>query len=200
MTEQQRLQRLTPPQGRVRAVLDTDTYNEVDDQFALAYALCSPESMELEAVYAAPFFNERARDPEDGMAKSYDEILHVFSLMGRSPQGRVFKGSRGYLSGPEHPRESEAAADLVRRAMALPEGEILYVMAIGAITNWDIAAVAWLIQPEWVPGALMPSPFVSDDLTWAEAPGRHLIRCATHVHRDPVFGDLFAKLAREAGG
>jgi purine nucleosidase len=33
-----RLELLTPPVGRVSAVLDTDTYNEIDDQFALVYA------------------------------------------------------------------------------------------------------------------------------------------------------------------
>ena len=46
--------RLEPPRGRVRMVLDTDTYNEIDDQFALAYALCSGEKLAVEAVYAAP--------------------------------------------------------------------------------------------------------------------------------------------------
>lgn len=36
------VRRLEPPKGRVKMVLDTDTYNEVDDQFALAYSLLSP--------------------------------------------------------------------------------------------------------------------------------------------------------------
>ena len=36
-----RLERLLPPTGRLRVVLDTDTYNEVDDQFAVAQMLLS---------------------------------------------------------------------------------------------------------------------------------------------------------------
>ncbi|MFW5866207.1 MAG: nucleoside hydrolase, partial [Armatimonadota bacterium] len=36
-----RLSRLEPPTGPVSMVLDTDTYNEIDDQFALAYSLLS---------------------------------------------------------------------------------------------------------------------------------------------------------------
>ncbi len=40
--ETTRLERLLPPTGRVRMVLDTDTYNEIDDQFALVHALLSP--------------------------------------------------------------------------------------------------------------------------------------------------------------
>ncbi|RED63212.1 hypothetical protein [Cohnella lupini] len=58
LTEQFRLDRLTPPAGPVDMVLDTDTYNEIDDQFALAYAILSPEKIRLKAVYAAPFHND----------------------------------------------------------------------------------------------------------------------------------------------
>ena len=48
LTTEQRVQRLEPPAGRVRMVLDTDTYNEIDDQFALVYALLSHERLDVE--------------------------------------------------------------------------------------------------------------------------------------------------------
>lgn len=48
------LKRLEHPSGRVDVVLDTDTFNEIDDQFALAYLICSKEKLDLQAVYAAP--------------------------------------------------------------------------------------------------------------------------------------------------
>ena len=35
LTHAQLLERLAPPSDKVRVVLDTDTYNEVDDQFAV---------------------------------------------------------------------------------------------------------------------------------------------------------------------
>jgi len=139
-----RLQRLTPPTGPVTMVLDTDTYNEVDDQFAVAYALLAPEKLTVEALYAAPFHNNRSSGPEDGMEKSYDEILRILERMGHPAEGFVFKGSRGYLPGKEQPLESPAAADLVQRAM-MPRDEPLYVLAIGAITN---VASAILLEPE----------------------------------------------------
>lgn len=47
-------------EGKINMVLDTDTYNEVDDQFALMYALRSPERLNVEAIYAAPFYNNRS--------------------------------------------------------------------------------------------------------------------------------------------
>ena len=138
------LRRLEPPEGIVKMVLDTDTYNEVDDQFALAYCLLSPERLEVQAVYAAPFFNDRSSGPEEGMEKSYAEIIRLLGKMNRLANGFVFEGSRAYLANPNTPVDSPAARDLVRRAMAQPADEPLYVVAIGAITN---VASAILIEP-----------------------------------------------------
>lgn len=48
--------RLSPLKGGpVRLLIDTDTANEIDDQYALAWALLSPEHMTVEAVTAEPF-------------------------------------------------------------------------------------------------------------------------------------------------
>ncbi len=76
------LRRLERPTGPVDVVLDTDTYNEVDDQFALSYLLASQEQLSLKALYAAPFFNENSTGPADGMEKSYAEILRLLDLAG----------------------------------------------------------------------------------------------------------------------
>ncbi|MEO2199220.1 MAG: hypothetical protein ABGY72_24480, partial [bacterium] len=69
-----------PGSGRVRAVLDTDTYNEIDDQYALAYCLLSPERISVEAIYAAPFVNDRSTSAAQGMEKSYEEILRLLNF------------------------------------------------------------------------------------------------------------------------
>lgn len=130
------IQRLERPTGVVRMVLDTDAYNEIDDQFAIAYALKSPDLLSLEAIYAAPFLNGKSINPEDGMEKSYDEILKLLKLAGREDViPNVFKGSRGYLGSEDRAVDSPAANDLVARARACSAGELLYVVAIGAITN-----------------------------------------------------------------
>lgn len=52
-------------------VLDTDTYNEIDDQFALAYALLSGDRVDVEAIYAAPYYNDRSIEWKRVMKKSY---------------------------------------------------------------------------------------------------------------------------------
>ena len=131
-----------------RVVLDTDTYNEVDDQFALAYLLLSPEAVSLEAVYAAPFSNARASGPAEGMELSYDEIHRVMDAVNLPVRPPVFRGSTEYLPGPATPVQSEMIADLVERAMHMPPGEKLQVLAIAAITN---VASALLVEPRIAP-------------------------------------------------
>ena len=110
VSEKTRLDLLTPPTGKVRMVLDTDTYNELDDQFAVVQALLSPQQLEVEAIYAAPFYNSRSSGPGDGMEKSYEEILRLLQRLEVAPEGLVHRGSTGYLEGADQPRQSEAAA------------------------------------------------------------------------------------------
>ena len=52
MTELQRLRNLEVPTGNIDCVLDTDTYNEIDDQYALSLMIKSPK-LNLRAIYAA---------------------------------------------------------------------------------------------------------------------------------------------------
>lgn len=295
-TDEERLRLLEPPRGRKPIVLDTDTYNEIDDQFALVYALLSPE-VDLQAVYAAPFHNSRSSGPGDGMEKSYEEVLRILSFMGREAEGLAYRGSATWLPAPGEPVRSPAVEDFIARAKVEREGP-LYVLAVGAITNvasalllapeiaarivvvwlgghptywpdtrefnlagdplasrlvldcgvplvmlpcalvteqlrttlaemeryvkgqgavgdylygiyeaymddhyarskviWDISSVAYMINPDWLPSELRPSPVLQDDLTWGpEDPARHPVRIVRHVNRDAVFGDLFRKL------
>lgn len=144
LSDEKRMQRLQPAAQKIRMVLDTDTYNEIDDQFAVVYALLSPEKLTVEALYAAPFFNNRAENPADGMRKSYEEILRLFERLGASSTDFVYQGSEGFLSDLANPYRSPAALDLIDRAMASAVDDPLYVVAIGALTN---IASALLIEP-----------------------------------------------------
>ena len=140
------LQKLQRPEGKVRVVIDTDAYNEIDDQYALAYALKKTERLQVEAIYAAPFLNETVESVREGMEKSYREILRMLPMLDREDMAdKVFKGSEDYLPDENTPCISDATRDLVDRAMALPEGETLYVAALGAITN---VASALLMEPK----------------------------------------------------
>jgi hypothetical protein len=67
---------------------------------------------------------------------------------------------------------------------------------------WDLAATSYLINPEWVPTVLVHSPLLTDtDPThWATGTGRHFIRDARYCWRDPIFKDLFSKIAAFSAG
>ena len=314
------IDRLIPPTGRSRVVIDTDTYNEIDDQFAVVYALLSPEKLNVEALYAAPFFNERAESPGHGMALSYDEIGRLLDRLALSTDNFAYRGSDRFLQDRNTPIHSEAVDDLITRALASADDDPLTVVAIGALTNiasaillepkiiekimlvwlggtalhwpnavefnlagdvtaarviydcgvplvmlpcagvtthlsttvpeiekyvlgkgaigdflaqrfmeysdnhfgwskeiWDVIAVAYLINPDWAPSYMIPSPIIAQrnssdiglagdpnwhngHLVWATDPSRHPIRYAYHLERDPIFRDLFTKLDKFASG
>lgn len=120
-------------------ILDTDTYNEVDDQFALAYAMLSPESVRLLSVNAAPFLNNRSSSPEDGMEKSYAEILKIMKLVSPSADIPVYRGSKFFMTSKDIPVESEACDNIVNTVMN--SDEPVFIVAIGAITNVASAIV-----------------------------------------------------------
>ncbi len=301
ISDSQRIQSLEPPAQRpVRMVLDTDTYNEIDDQFAVVYALISPE-LDVQAVYAAPFHNSRSSGPGEGMEKSYEEILRILGKLDHPDEGFAFRGSTHYITDLKNPECSPAALDLIARAKKSSPEDPLYVAAVGAITNvanailidpsiiknivivwlggnghqwphqrefnfrqdlnasrvifdcgapfvqlpctpvvthftttvpemeryvggrgaigdylleifkdyrkdhfgwskvlWDMTAVAWLVNSNWLPSNLVHSPIVTDSYTFSFNQSRHLIRAVYFLQRDPIFRDFFTKLEKRA--
>lgn len=297
LDDPKRIARMNLPPGRLRFVLDTDAYNETDDQFAIVHALRSPERLEVEALYAAPFHNERSTGPADGMEKSYEELIRLLERLQVDPEGLALRGSTQWMTRSDEPVDSPAARDLVARAMR-DDDRPLIVAAIGAVTNvasailiepriidritviwlagqpmhwhtardfnlqqdihasrvifdsgvplihipchgvashlltskpelethlrgagrvadyladvfaewsaehdnpltkeiWDIAATGYAIEPTWTRTALVPSPMLTDQLTWSHDPARHLIRTAIHLRRDHFFADLYQKV------
>ena len=304
LDDAERLARLRPPaQGRIRMVLDTDTANEIDDQFAVVHALLSGERLALEAIYAAPFVGRGAATAAEGAAASEAELLRLLERLELEPADRVLRGAARFLPDGETPVLNPASEDLIERAQATPDGETLYVAAIGAITNvasalliepgiieriavvwlggqalhapsadeynlrgdpdavrvvlassvpllyipcygaashllttaaeldrhvrpygpigeylaeifaahdhqypgaakeiWDLAAIGALLDSAWVPIRTAPTPGLNEDLTWRLAAHPHPIAAADYVRRNPIFADLFGKLAEFAAG
>ena len=136
MTQEQYLKNLSVPQGMVDVVLDTDAYNEIDDQFAMGYILKSSQKICVKGICAAPFLNNRSTSAAEGMNKSYDEIMHLLQLAKREELiPVVFKGSEKYLPDESTPIESPAADFMATLADKYSPEKPLYIIAIGAITN-----------------------------------------------------------------
>lgn len=136
------------PDHSVDVAIDTDMFNEVDDLFALSYLLKNQDRLKLQAIYAAPFQNEKADTPEIGMEKSYQEIFKILDLAdAQEYKAAVYKGAGQFLKDRKTPVVSEAAEDLVRRALLHTEEDPLYIIGIAAATN---LASAILLEPEIV--------------------------------------------------
>lgn len=133
-----------PPPGRLRAVLDTDTYNEIDDQYAVAYSLLSPERLSIEAIYAAPYLNDRSTSAGDGMEKSYEEIHRLLDFFPRVDKSIALRGSDRFFEKKGSPIDSPAARDLIDKAMK-PGDSPLYVLTIGCPAN---VSSAILMEPK----------------------------------------------------
>jgi hypothetical protein len=299
LSETHRLRLLASRPGKLRAVLDTDTYNEIDDQFALVQAILSPDRIRLEAIYAAPFHNARSTGPGHGMELSYGEILELLKQLGTSPDGFAFRGVTDYVGPAKTAHDAPAVDDLIARARTATSDHPLYVIAIAAISNiasallkapdiidrivvvwlgghahewphqrefnlmqdvggaqvlfdsgaavvqlpcmgvvshlhssvpeieryvepcgeigrflamrfkqyeadhkawskviWDMAAVAWLLDPAWAPSVLVPTPVLTDNTTFSADRARHLMRYVTYVDRDAILRDFIGKLER----
>ena len=134
------------PKGPIDMILDTDAYNEIDDQFAISYALHASEKLHIRAFCAAPFFNSHSTGPDDGMERSYQEILNLLKLAKREDMiPLTYRGSTRYLPDEKTPVDSDAARKIVEIAQEYTAEKPLYVVPIGAITN---VASALLMAPE----------------------------------------------------
>lgn len=146
MTTAQLLQNLQVPNHPIDVVLDTDAYNEIDDQFAIAYLLSAPEKLRVKGICAAPFLNSKSISPADGMEKSYQEIFKILKLAGREDLNSVvFRGSDRYLPDENTPVPSDSAKFMAELSRQYSPENPLYIVAIGAITN---VASALLMDPE----------------------------------------------------
>jgi len=292
------LETLLSKKGVVKTILDTDTYNEIDDQFALVQMLLSKERIDVLSINAAPFsMNNRSDDPQKGMELSYEEIFRLLKKINFKKNNFVFKGSTKYVGFDKKPIDSPAADNIIENALKCSESDPLYVVAIGAITNvasailkepeiinkivvvwlggnalywpennefnlkqdiggaqvlfdsgvslvlvpckgvtshlistvpeiekyiephgeigkflamrfkeynnnhkgwskeiWDMAAVSWVLNEEWTPTNIAPSPILLDDNTWTFDENRHPIKIVYDIKRDLILQDFIEKL------
>lgn len=120
--------------NKINVILDTDTYNECDDQFALSYMLKSQDIFNIEAITIAPYSNKKC-SVIDGIDKSYNEIIKICNFLNFETTNKVFKGSEDYICNG-YDKNNEAVNKIIEIAL---KNEKTYIMAIGAITNVALA-------------------------------------------------------------
>lgn len=177
-----------------KVILDCDAYNDIDDQYAIAFAAGS-DRMELLAVGAVLFNNYRCSGFEDGMIKSYEETVKELKLIGRDDSVRALRGCPVPMTelGEGVFGESEASDNII--STVLESDETVYVIATGAATN--------------VASAIMKNPAIKENMcvvwvgcndirydgeagdfnVWQDADaGRYLLNCGVPLVLLPALG------------
>lgn len=121
---------------KINLILDTDTYNECDDQFALSYLIKSKDLFNIEAITVAPYCHTK-RDVKvrDGQELSYNEILKICNWLNFDTNNKVFKGSMDYIQNG-YDEKNDAVNKIIEIAL---KNNKTYILGIGAITNIALA-------------------------------------------------------------
>jgi inosine-uridine nucleoside N-ribohydrolase len=254
--------------------------------------------VELLSVNAAPFLNSRSTSAADGMEKSYNEIFNIMKLVDPDAKIPVYRGSTSFLTDKNTPVESPACDNIINTVMN--SDELVYIVAIGAITNvasaiikcpeivnrtvviwlgghalhwqdtrefnlkqdipaaqvvldskvpfvqipcngvcteflttipeleyylrgkndlcnylvdivrsytkkpygwskvvWDVTAIAAIVEPKALDMVIIPTPILTDDGYFAKNDARHPFIYVRRIRRDPIYADMFEKLANK---
>ena len=123
-------------------IIDTDLCNEIDDPFALAYALCA-KNLNILAITLCPHQSSyKSQTIEDGMMDSYFEAKRLCRLAGKG-KTPIYKGCLNFFSNAE-PDSSMAVEKIVEIAMKKQKTTIV---CLGTLTN---IASAIKLQPKIV--------------------------------------------------
>ncbi len=135
------------PEGKpIKFILDSDTANEIDDLFAIAYLLAEDDpKIEWLGLSSAQWYHVWSGDSTVYQSQKLNEdMLRIADRMDLPhPLGADIIMGKPW--GDYDARDSPAAQMIIKEAMALPVGEKMVVMSIGAATN---LASAIALQPE----------------------------------------------------
>ena len=125
---------IPPAAQKIRILIDTDAANEIDDQYAIALFILSPERFHIEGFVGANFGDKGG---PDGMEKSAREIETVLEKADMTDRFPVKVGSHP-LQYTEVPSKSEGVDFIIEQAMASDSDDPLWIVGLGPAT--DIAS------------------------------------------------------------
>lgn len=121
---------------RKKVILDCDTHNEIDDQYAIAYVLGRSDMFEVLAMTAEHFHCGNNGDLALGMEKCYLEFFRVMEKCGKVGVCPVYRGAKTRINEDWpylRPVDTDASRAIIKHVHEA--GETVYILATGAITN-----------------------------------------------------------------
>ncbi len=132
---------------RPKLILDTDSANEIDDMYAIVRIL-HQDKFDVIGLNSTQWLHYLG-DPQSVQASQTvnEELLQ---LLGRTDLKSHLGAERpmGKPWGGDDPKDSPAAQFIIKQARALPAGEQIHVVCLGATTN---LATAIKLAPDIVP-------------------------------------------------
>lgn len=123
---------------KLSVILDTDTNNELDDQHAIAYLLCSGNNFNVEGITVNATYNGGNIDQQ------YAEAERVVKLLGLADKIPIFKGAGGnfeaikdHLDNPVF--DGDKAVNFIIEQAKRHRNEKLVLIAVGKLTNVALA-------------------------------------------------------------
>ena len=134
-------------ESRPKLIIDADTANEIDDMYAIVRML-HQDKFDVVGLNSTQW-QHRLSGPNTA-AESHQINRKLLELLDREdlPLNLGSNEPVGMPWGGDEPRDSAATRFIIDRARALPEGEQIIVMCIGATTN---LASAIRLAPDIVP-------------------------------------------------
>jgi inosine-uridine nucleoside N-ribohydrolase len=129
-----------PPAGQLRVIIDTDTGNEVDDQWAVALALGFPERLKIEGFVAAHYGQ---RGGVKGVEKSRTKLEATLDAAGMARKFTIKNGSDPFVYRERVP-ESEGVDFIIKTARTATPQNPLWLVLLGPATD---GAAALLKDP-----------------------------------------------------
>lgn len=135
-----------PQEKPVKFILDSDTANEIDDLFAIAFLLAGEHpTIDWLGLSSAQWFHVWSGDSTVYQSQKLNEDMLQIADRMELPHPMGADIIMGKPWGDYDARDSPAAQFIIEQAMSLPAGEKMVVMCIGASTN---LASAIALKPE----------------------------------------------------
>ncbi|CAN5441479.1 nucleoside hydrolase [soil metagenome] len=141
--EKDNIPKIPPKNERMRIIIVSDATNEIDDIWAIALAILSPERFQIEGFVGSNYDHTHSGVGSKSIEKSVEEIHTILDKAGMKGKYPVYPGA--------HPMQYEFAPSgsagvdfIIKKALEGSPDNLLWVVGLGSST--DLAS-AYLKEP-----------------------------------------------------